>query len=262
MPNNVISSDDDVALLMNVGENGTSDEEGNVLFSKPESPRINTQVRHELTGLAASITILEDTSLGVGGQLWPAAKCLVRYLLDTRPFPSKNHLPTIHVVELGAGTALVGLVTAMMLSSDSKVYVTDIDVMVETMVKNVGHNQSTLDNKKAAKVVPRVLWWGKPIPEELLYPQVVLCADCVYLESGFVPLIQTMWEMCGQETIVYFCYKKRWKSSKRFFVKLKKLFDVTTDDARKDENAKQGLYIYTLKKKLKPTIDPNVMFNE
>jgi len=243
------SSDDEAVKMLTIGENGSTDDEaysGNVFLQGTESEsRINTKscFSYPQVHPDCSLTILEDVTHGVGGRTWEAAECLMQYLVDTKPLAAQSL-----VVELGAGTGVVGFLAAILLEQTSKVVVTDLDVMLKMMQLNLQHNQNTLDKLNAAKVHVAELWWGMQVPAELLQPDVILVADCVYLEDNFVPLLKTMWEMSGNDTVIYFSYKKRWRSSKRFFAKAKKLFSLTVDDPREKENAKQGLYIYTMRK--------------
>jgi len=64
---------------------------------------------------------------------------------------------------------------------------------------------------------------GTPLPA-IPRPDLILAADCVYLESAFPLLVSTLSDLTDNDTEVLFCYKKRRKADKRFFTMLKKKF--------------------------------------
>lgn len=53
--------------------------------------------------------------------------------------------------------------------------------------------------------------WGEGVPEALADKPVdiVLAADCVYFEPAFPLLEKTLIDLVQENTIVYFCFKKR-----------------------------------------------------
>ena len=55
---------------------------------------------------------------------------------------------------------------------------------------------------------------------------VILLSDCVYLETAFMPLIETLSIMSNKDTVIWFAYCKRRKADKRFFTMVKKKFDL------------------------------------
>lgn len=119
------------------------------------------------------------------------------------------------------------------------------------MHENVNLNQGGRD-----PVHVRELVWGTPLPPDVpRKPDVLLMADCVYLEIAFQPLVDTLYELTrprgdGPVQEILFCYQKRRKADKRFFILLKKKFDtenVTDDDpARADKYRRQGTHLLRL----------------
>ncbi len=162
------------------------------------------------------------------------------------------------MLELGSGTGLVGfLVHAMQL--EAKVYVTDQDAMLALMRDNLALNFPTTSPNTARTEDGRgelhvaELDWGSPIPASIPAPDVLLLADCVYLEVAFQPLIDTMEALATSQTEILFCYQKRRKADKRFFGLLRKKFvftDVTDDDpARTVDYRRQGTQLLRIRKK-------------
>jgi hypothetical protein len=116
--------------------------------------------------------------------------------------------------------------------------------------------------------------WGESVPEGIpRQPDVLLLADCVYLEVAFQPLVDTMVSMTNGQTEVLvsvaihisvtqeltqlldrqFCYQQRRKADKRFFKLLTKHFkfhDIDDDDqTRQKEYTRQGTRLYKVIKK-------------
>lgn len=64
-------------------------------------------------------------------------------------------------------------------------------------------------------MLPSLLQWGKPLPNGIpRNPDIVLVADCCYVEASFPLLLNTMLELVGKETLCFFCYKKRRRADK------------------------------------------------
>lgn len=172
-----------------------------------------------------SISIDQDSSKGVGGKTWPAAEALcnhLRYLDTINPgcFNDKR------ILELGAGTGLVGLVCTLLnnCNSTSRVILTDLDYCLPIIDKNMNIN-IPVELRHIVSVME--LSWGKDlyIDEKFDY---IFAADCVYLESTFDLLVDTLCVLCpvGSDTRVLLSSKKRRKADKRFLLKLRKHFDI------------------------------------
>lgn len=120
--------------------------------------------------------------------------------------------------------------------------------MLELMKSNLALNPD-MDPCHIAEVN-----WGEPIPSHVpSKPDVLLLADCVYLEAAFQPLVDTMLDLCAPETEILFCYQKRRKADKRFFVMCKKKFtmeEVADDDpARTEKYTREGTRLYSMRRK-------------
>lgn len=68
---------------------------------------------------------------------------------------------------------------------------------------------------------------GEELPEYAKNPDIILAADCVYLESAFPLLEQTLWDLTENAAPCFMAYKKRRKADSRFFKAMRKKFVLT-----------------------------------
>jgi len=164
---------------------------------------------------------------------------LSSYLLNRRSTSIRGK----YVVELGSGTGLVGLVAGRI---GARTWITDQAPLLELMRRNVHLNGLE------SSVSVLELNWGQPLPPHLPKPDLVLAADCVYLEPSFSLLVNTLKDLVPDETTeVLFCYKKRRKADKRFFAILKKHFDwvEVNDHPQKEAYAQDAIFLLRLTRK-------------
>lgn len=196
-----------------------------------ERPRVHAQTSYAPIS-TLSVEIAENSAPGCGGIIWPSASILIRhvlYRLEQDPF----WLRGMRVLELGAGTGVVGLAIAKAnLGTDmsmDKMILTDLSELCPLMRENTRLNgmQPALDNGTLAVLE---LPWGAPFSgflQDLMPVDVVLISDCVYLESCFDLLLDTIDRLLTTpETVAIMSYKRRRRAEKRFFLQLRKRFDV------------------------------------
>lgn len=112
--------------------------------------------------------------------------------------------------------------------------------MLPLMQQNIRLNE--LDDV----VIPEVLNWGASLPESLpRTPEIILAADCVYFEPSFPLLLQTLSALVGQESVVYFCFKKRRRADMQFMRLAKKVFLVeeVKDDPDRDIYRRDSIFL-------------------
>ncbi|KAK0523591.1 Protein-lysine N-methyltransferase efm6 [Tilletia horrida] len=206
----------------------------------------------------------QDVAKGCGGRIWPAAEVLGAYLAR-EPERWRMAWEGREVLELGSGTGLLGLLCARM-GLGKRVLITDQDAMMQLMQRNLELNEEVSAaeaeveaGREGRRGLPtpcevRELNWGEPLPADVpAKPEVLLLADCVYLEIAFQPLVDTMVELSTPETEILFCYQKRRKADKRFFMLLKKHFhfDHVEDDdpARREVYNREGTQLLRVVKK-------------
>lgn len=121
--------------------------------------------------------------------------------------------------------------------------------MIPLMNKNIALNNLQ------DKVIAEVLDWGEELPEFLEGQPVdlVLAADCVYLESAFPLLQKTLIDLSNKDTKILMSYKKRRKADSRFFKSVKKHFNIVeiSDFEEHARFKKDGVTLMELQKKTK-----------
>nr|XP_020497832.1 protein N-lysine methyltransferase METTL21A [Labrus bergylta]XP_020497835.1 protein N-lysine methyltransferase METTL21A [Labrus bergylta] len=155
-------------------------------------------------------------NLGVAAVVWDAAVVMCMYLEL-----GKVELKGKEVIELGAGTGLVGIVAALM---GAKVTITDREPALDFLSANVKAN---LPPESQESVFVSELSWGEGLER---YPaggfDLVLGADIIYLEDTFVPLLHTLEHLCSDTAVVFLACKIRYKRDTNFLSMLKQQFAV------------------------------------
>jgi predicted nicotinamide N-methyase len=196
---------------------------------------------------------------GIGFQLWPAAVASC-YFMDV--VMQQQGLGTVRgkrVIELGAGTGLVGMCAAAL--GAQSVSVTDLAEVLPNLRANVTLNQHLFtsadsvqsDSKIASDPLPRIsvapLCWGvdqhKFRAEDL---DVILIADGVYWENLFQPLLDTLRHLSSAENVIFLAQLKRRKLEGRFFKKARKWFRVSEVYAHVIEGVDRPVRIYEFRK--------------
>lgn len=141
--------------------------------------------------------ILLESSEAIHFRLWDAGLALAQYAAHSSPEswlpaeqvmprPGSSSLPLtgLRILELGSGTGVTALAFAAL---GAQVTATDSeDDCVQLIAKNA------LANGLEGHVLPEVVRWGEDSPALHRKYDVVIFADCVYLEKAFVPLIATL----------------------------------------------------------------------
>ena len=147
---------------------------------------------------------------------------------------------------------------------NSKIYISDQENMKELMEKNIALNG--LESRVGALVLN---WYfsfgveeehtnyfprGDPLPKEVLdeKPNIILAADCVYFEPAFPLLLATLEELLEvcKEAVIYFCFKKRRRADMQFMKNARKKFLIEeVEDMERDIFSREGLFLYTFKRK-------------
>ncbi|XP_053313678.1 EEF1A lysine methyltransferase 3 [Spea bombifrons] len=151
---------------------------------------------YKFCGQELRITQLYGANLGVAAPVWDAALNLCSYIEEQKlNFKGKK------VIELGAGTGIVGILVSLL---GGDVTVTDLPHTLPQIEKNVLANVPP-------NQIPRVcaLSWGldqEQFPQDFDY---IIGADIVYLKETYPLLIQTLQHLCGPHTTVLLSSKMR-----------------------------------------------------
>lgn len=116
------------------------------------------------------------------------------------------------VVELGAGTGIVGILAAYY---GSHSVITDLDSLVPLIRYNVKQNSAILKGT----AVGEALCWGATVPSSISTPDYLVLANCVYYDSSFEPLLQTVLELADRSTLVLACYEERTPEIRRLIAR-------------------------------------------
>lgn len=113
--------------------------------------------------------------------------------------------------------------------------------MFELMKRNI-----TLNNVES-RVAASIYDWGEARPTHLpAHPDIILAAECVYFEPAFPLLQQTLKDLIGENTVCYFCFKKRRRADLSFMKVARKMFNVeeVDDDPDKPTWSRENLFLY------------------
>ncbi|NXD08793.1 MT21A methyltransferase, partial [Nothocercus nigrocapillus] len=194
--------------------------------------------------------------LGVAAVVWDAAVVLSAFLEA-----GGVDLQDRDVVELGAGTGLLGIVAALLgkgrgrarphtrawlrvhlmhVPTGARVTITDRAAALELLEANVREN---LPPEVRARAAVRELTWGKDLGA---FPagafDLVLGSDIVYLEETFADLLRTLEHLCAEHTLVLLSCRLRYERDRRFLRMLRERFSVqeVLYDARTDVHIYQA----------------------
>jgi len=172
---------------------------------------------------------------GTGLNVWDGALLLARYL-EKRPDIVKNK----KVLELGSGCGLVGIASGIL--GASEVVMTDLQYALPLMRENVERNKPLWNGEDllCQRIECKECDWFRPPQMKELFcsgkeganPDVILVADCVWLSSLIVPLLQTLKAYTKDaSTKVLITYQQRGRDAhEEFWQGLHDIFDVVIVD--------------------------------
>lgn len=182
---------------------------------------------------------VDGGAAGCGGKIWPAGDLLGRYLI-------RNHLPGIkHILELGSGTGLSGLALALK-HKDTRVWLTDQAPMLPLLEVNIALNG--LDDRVHAAILD----WGTELESQYKDIDLVLAADCVYLEKAFPLLEKTLLDITATRDVpIWMSYKRRRKADRLFFRAIRKKFIVNEikDFPEFEQFHRDSVFLFELRNK-------------
>lgn len=167
---------------------------GDELFADAFSEEVNYRFSSE----ELKISQVFSANLGVAAQVWDAALYLCRYL-------EKLDLKGKRVIELGAGTGIVGILAARL---GAEVTLTDLPHALPQLQRNVSANRPP---SGWPSVTPTVLplSWGLDQEQFPSDWDLVLGADIVYLSDTYPLLMDTLTHLCQEGAAVYLSSKMR-----------------------------------------------------
>ncbi|XP_041639202.1 EEF1A lysine methyltransferase 3-like [Cheilinus undulatus] len=188
---------------------------------------------YTLCGQELKIRQVFGANLGVAAPVWEAALQLCCYFEE-----QAVELTGKRIIELGAGTGVVGIVAARM---GATVTLTDLPLALKQLQANVSLNMPSSGWPSALPTV-LPLSWGE---DQMKFPSdwdLVLCADIVYLPETYPLLVETLAHLCKSGGLVYLSSKMRKEHGTDCFYEeyLPDVFNVEL--VQRDE--KQNINIY------------------
>ncbi|GMI26392.1 hypothetical protein TrCOL_g3114 [Triparma columacea] len=210
---------------------------------------------------AVKVKIRQDKRLGKGGLCWDAAFCLVEFLLHSRKTWLKGEGERTNMIELGAGTGMVGICLAKALEADlkgelerggrAKIVTTDLPELMDLIGTNVEVNGGRGENR--VELEHRALSWGFDEEAEIALHNkgepyhVVFGADIVASLYDPELLVETLAKLSGPKTKLFISFKGRESSyHDRFEAHLKerfKTFDKIMNPKLGSRNHNEGVGI-------------------
>ncbi|KAM6214865.1 EEF1A lysine methyltransferase 3 isoform 1-T1 [Rhynchocyon petersi] len=185
--------------------------------------------RFYFCGHVLSITQNFGCSLGVAARVWDSALSLCNY------FESHNvDFRGKKVIELGAGTGIVGILAAL---QGGNVTITDLPLALEQIQGNVRANVPA-----GSQAEVRALSWGI---DQHVFPgdyDLVLGADIVYLEPTFPLLLGTLHHLCGPQGTIYLASQMREEHGTESFFQQFLPQHFQLELAQRDEDVNVNIY--------------------
>lgn len=199
----------------------------------------NTDNKQEGTPLL----IEQDRTVGKGGFVWDAGFVLAEHILheqeEWKPLVKRSNNKPIHMVELGAGTGVTGLMVASAME-EVHMSLTDLPELMPLLQKNLAHNP-------AANATAFPLPWGSNVQGNY---DVILGADCVAGIYDPVKLAKTIADLCHENTLVYLAVNKRLDEIIATFENaMGKLFECVEHRAPVSQNKNPNVSILVATKK-------------
>ncbi|KAL3672819.1 hypothetical protein V7S43_002108 [Phytophthora oleae] len=164
--------------------------------------------KFEIDGRVVHIEEVGNSGKGTGLTTWDGSVVLAKYLEHQR----RSDIVGRRIVELGAGTGLVGISAALL--GARQVILTDLDYVVDNLTKNVAKTiklEASFGRSIESDISTRVLNWFNP-PTNLGDIDFLLASDVVWVEELIPPLVATFDTLMRHSTVntrVLMSYQKR-----------------------------------------------------
>jgi predicted nicotinamide N-methyase len=165
-----------------------------------------------------SVKVKEQRGDSIGARLWESSLFLCKYLesdeIFDKIFQSKN------VIELGSGVGLLGIFVWKKFAQCNSVVLTDLASIVPNLTQNLEQNiEEEHDGGNDRSISVHELAWGQPsaVLEKTPF-DIVLCADLLYNQALFAPLLETLISLTAvNKSVIYFAQKLRCGFEHEFF---------------------------------------------
>ncbi|XP_024357031.1 uncharacterized protein [Physcomitrium patens] len=259
------SSDDECAADKHEADGTAVDEEGHERAGDSDAgvPAVVNPARDEVgyePHIGPPILVRQICERGLSFQLWPAASGMCGYLENGYGGGGGESLRDARVLELGAGTGMAGMMAARF---GARVTLTDLPHVLENLQCNVELNLKEVEACGGSVAVQPLRWGVEEDAKNFVSPppDLILASDCVYYDTLFEPLMQTLKWLCGigegeKETpgigspVVLVAHLRRWKKDGQFFRMAAKCFNVEVVHRHPLVNSRVGVVVYKLTRKI------------
>ncbi|KAF4038680.1 Lysine methyltransferase [Phytophthora infestans] len=181
-----------------------------------------------IDGRVVYIGEIGNSGKGTGLTTWDGSVVLAKYL----EYQRRSNIAGSRVIELGAGTGLVGISAALL--EARQVILSDLSYVVDNLAKNIAETMKLAENTGrpiTSDVSTQVLDWFNP-PTDLGDIDFLLASDVVWVEELIPPLVatfDTLLRHSSVKTRILMSYQKRSIMSDRLlFSELKRYNLVKT----------------------------------
>ncbi|KAL7407440.1 hypothetical protein ABVT39_008405 [Epinephelus coioides] len=194
---------------------------------------------YTLVGQELRIRQVFGANLGVAAPVWEAALNLCRYLEE-----QSVELRGKRIIELGAGTGVVGILAARL---GADVTLTDLPLALPQLQANVSANMPS-DGWPSTPPAVLPLSWGE---DHMNFPSdwdLVLCADIIYLPETYPLLVDTLAHLCMNVAVVYLSSKMRKEHETPSFYEVFLPSRFNVELVHRDDNQNINIYRASLRK--------------
>jgi predicted nicotinamide N-methyase len=198
-----------------------------------------------------------NAGLGTGLNVWDGSIALAKYL-ESRSDLVENKI----ILELGAGTGLVGIAAAML--GARQVVVTDLEYSLVNLQRNILLNQQPDENSNnhLLPIEANVLDWFHPedfelwtdkIRNSIWTPDIILASDVVWVDSLVEPLVQTLTYICTMAVadrqnppMILMSYQRRSRVVENHLFQALREHDFQIDPLPKEEVRSERIEIFQI----------------
>ncbi|XP_036397315.1 methyltransferase like 21e [Megalops cyprinoides] len=181
---------------------------------------ITTETWEGFNFASCEIRIKESTDC-YGAMLWPSALVLCHFL-DTNQ--DQYNLTDKNIIELGAGTGLVTIVSSLL---GAKVTSTDLPDVLGNLQYNVTRN--TRGRCRHRPCVTELIWGQdleKRFPRASCHFDYIMAADVVYAHPYLNELMDTFEHLCQEQTVILWAMRFRLDPENSFVERFQQHFDT------------------------------------
>lgn len=177
---------------------------------------IFNQPEREFNFAGQKLKISQDwNKLGVAAVVWDAAIVLCEYLEAGNVDLDKKK-----VIELGAGSGIVGIVSTLL---GAHTTITDLEKAIPYLTEVVNTN---LPKRFEGQFTVQALDWRENLESRTKTYDVILGADIIYIEETFPDLLRTIEHLSDENTLVYISCRIRYTRDSNFLQMLSEVFDL------------------------------------